>query len=694
MKNPSTYRSVCNGSLVARILALCSAAFFATPALQAADTNGTWTLDGNGSWSDTDTVNWSGGTVADGSGFTADFSTIDITADRIVSLAASRSIGNLIFGDTTTATAAGWTLDNAATPANILTLAGTTPTITVNALGTANTPLTLSPKTAILSGVIAGSDGLTKAGDGRLKLTGTANTYTGQTVINGGKLSFLGEGSLGAVPSVFDPANITINNGGVLEMTGLLDVDGNGANVALSANRGITLGSGVQILQRNHRSYNFGVSGIISGAGGLVLSTAANADQGGGSGFDINAANTHTGDTYLGWPASQQKGFQVRVNHTLALQNSTLNYVNYFGNSENISRENVALLATNCTLGGLSGGVNATQVKNLTVPAGLKVGNNNKDTTYSGNLIGGGSVEKIGSGKLTLTSSTNSYTGATTVSAGTLALGASGTIATSASITLKPGALLDASAKTTYVLPASPKSITFQIDGTNSGSSGRIKAAGLDITTAVVVFTQVNSPLDDSVYILADYTSLTGAAFASATPPPGYNLDYAYNGGTQIALVSTGGVSAYDSWASAKLLTGANNGKTQDPDNDGRTNLQEFALDGNPLSAINDGKMVAKIATVGAETNVFTLTLPVRAGAVFSGSGGLTSAAIDGVIYHIVGSADLSNFTLNVTEVSPALGAGLPAVSSGWTYRTFRTPGSVSALAPRDFLRVGIEQAP
>jgi hypothetical protein len=84
---------------------------------RAADTNGTWIVDGNGLWSDLDTANWSGGLVADGASYTADFGAIDIAADRVVSLASARTIGNLIFGDLATSSAAGWTLNNNATRA-------------------------------------------------------------------------------------------------------------------------------------------------------------------------------------------------------------------------------------------------------------------------------------------------------------------------------------------------------------------------------------------------------------------------------------------------------------------------------------------------------------------------------------------------------------------------------------------------
>ena len=148
---------------------------------------GTWTANASGTWSDT--TKWSGGAVANGSG-AADFSTVDITADRTVSLDAALSVGSLIFGDTATSSAGSWTLNNNGNAANVLTLAGATPTITVNALGTG--------KTASISAVLAGTTGLAKAGAGTLVLS-AQNTYTGGTTVNAGTLQLATGGATGAI---------------------------------------------------------------------------------------------------------------------------------------------------------------------------------------------------------------------------------------------------------------------------------------------------------------------------------------------------------------------------------------------------------------------------------------------------------------------------------------------------------------
>jgi len=76
-----------------------------------------------------------------------------------VSLDGDRTLTSLIFGDSDTSTAGSWILDNNGTSTNNLILAGTTPTITVNALGTT--------KTATISAIIEGTAGLTNPAPAR-----------------------------------------------------------------------------------------------------------------------------------------------------------------------------------------------------------------------------------------------------------------------------------------------------------------------------------------------------------------------------------------------------------------------------------------------------------------------------------------------------------------------------------------------
>jgi hypothetical protein len=161
-------------------------------------------------------------------------------------------------------------------------------------------------------------------------------------------------------------------------------------------------------------------------------------------------------------------------------------------------------------------------------------------------------------------------------------------------------------------------------------------------------------------------------------------------------ILTLASASAYDDWATAKGLTVANNAKGDDPDNDGNNNLFEFAFDGNPLSATNDGKIVGKIGTVGVD-QVMTLTLPVRTGAIFSASSGdQLSALIDAITYRIEGDSDLGGtFANTINEVTTGdestIQAGLPTLSTGWTYRTFRDAGTVPTV-PKVFLRAKVSE--
>jgi autotransporter-associated beta strand protein len=85
-------------------------------------------------------------------------------------------------------------------------------------------------------------------------------------------------------------------------------------------------------------------------------------------------------------------------------------------------------------------------------PFALTVGNNNQNTTYSGVLSGSGSLLKVGAGTLTLNGG-NTYTGNTTVKAGTLKF-AQATLAPSSTVSIANGAVLRLDFATTNAVAA------------------------------------------------------------------------------------------------------------------------------------------------------------------------------------------------------------------------------------------------
>lgn len=152
-------------------------------------------------------------------------------------------------------------------------------------------------------------------------------------------------------------------------------------------------------------------------------------------------------------------------------------------------------------------------------------------------------------------------------------------------------------------------------------------------------------------------------------------------------------------WALAAGLDGTpgkENGPDDDPDQDGLTNLDEFAFGSAPLSGSSRGLVAAVTADTNADTeSELLLTVAVRAGASFSGSPS-PAATIDGIVYQIQGSTSLGTFveTVEGPLAAPVIPASLPAAApSGYEYRTFRLAGS-NGLPGRGFLRASATAAP
>jgi len=190
----------------------------------------------------------------------------------------------------------------------------------------------------------------------------------------------------------------------------------------------------------------------------------------------------------------------------------------------------------NLGTGGVAGVINTATVSG---DSGAAVNFNHTGCyTFAPQLTGNLALNKLGAGT-TILSSSNTYTGATTVESGKLKLDANGSIASSTSVDISPGGIFDTTALAcgTFTMLGS-QTFKFTLESTGVGSAGLLDATGLDITTGVVDFATLGT-LDDAAYVIADYTSLTGSTFASVVNlPNGYVIDYHYKNGTKIAVAA------------------------------------------------------------------------------------------------------------------------------------------------------------
>ena len=455
---------------------LLFAAALLTTATCAQAASGTWTQTTTGGlWSDI--ANWSSGAgpIADGSTFTADFSTIDITADNTVHLDSARTLSNLTFGDTAVATAAGWILDNNGNAANTLTL-GTASTITVNALGTG--------KNATISAVLTGSNGFTKAGAGTLVLSGV-NTYTGGTtlsvgsmIVNGDQSSATGAWNLSAAAGA---TSATFNTGSTIVTSGIsLAANTNGNS--LNANGTVTNNGSLSI----SRSGAVNVAGVWNQGGTVSIFQTSNTSQ--SSSLNINSGGvfTYTGTSTIALNGNNLQGGQAKLTINGGTFVTGQAFKNNTGNGVGaavITLQNAGTLKITADVGTLLTTTGTSPTAFVLNAGGGKIDTNGDASplghtaTISQGITGVGSLTKQGLGALTL-SGANTYTGGTTVSAGTLAVANGGSIKVGAA-----GVALTASGATltvngTLVLTAPSSTITTVAGTTVDGTTGVIDLGG------------------------------------------------------------------------------------------------------------------------------------------------------------------------------------------------------------------------
>ena len=584
--------------------------------------------------------------------------------------------------------------------------------------------------------------GLSKLGSGTLTLS-VANSYTGTSTVNAGVLEF-GSGGLGTTgPVTFTGTStlrwltgntdslgtraMTVNSG----VTGTLDTGSNAVTLTapIGGAGGIAkAGSGTLRLE----GANTFTGGITMGAGDngwIEVDTAADL----GTGAKTANLNSSTGSAIGGFRllgGVTVSGVALNLggrNVSAATQHALLNVSgnNTWSGNVNITNSGGSYyLRSDSGRLELSGLLSNAQAANPTPDTRAFNLEGAGDFLISGTLANGANANRftalvVDSSGTTTLSGTNTYTGSTTVNAGTLlvtgdssaatgavaingssTLGGTGTlggaITVAATATLDPGL-------TTGTLTAAAATINgrlaIQLNGT---AADQLAVAGaLNIAAATLEITPSGAGATQPVYIIARYGSLPAAAFATVTGvPSGYTLNYAYNDGTSsnnIALVSTSST-PYSTWAGGYGLGGGNELQGADPDHDGVNNLMEFALNGDPTRGADNGLRTTLIQDASAPAgNELTLTLAVRDSATFAtGAGGAQTATVDGVVYTIQGSLDLSGFTSPVSVVGTAsdTAPGLPSLAgTAWEYRTFKLDAS-EGLGGKGFLRLKVETAP
>ncbi|TPM29428.1 autotransporter outer membrane beta-barrel domain-containing protein, partial [Mesorhizobium sp. B2-2-2] len=424
------------------------------------------------------------------------------------------------FGTTAAITISSGTLDLNGYDLAATSLAGTGGTV---ALGSGNLTVNPASGTTVFSGSITGSGGYTKLGAGTQRLTGQ-NTYTGATTVGGGTLT-LDFTAAGA------PTSNIISSASILNMAGgTLTVGGSTGQTQSFAATNITAG-GNTIGGTGTVTVNLGAINRTGGIVNFVLPTSG--------------AMTTTPSTVLGGWATVTSGTttdyaqvdasgNIIARTTYANKDDAGTWVTGDVVSDEAPGPNTPYVGTvtgNVQLGGIK--YTAAAASTVTIGSGNTLGidgtvivsasvGNKTDTITGGRLTGpagGGTLSvlqnstgnfvigsavvdngatigftKAGAGLVTL-SGTNSYTGVTTISAGTLSVNTIANGGTQSAI----GASSNAS--TNLVIQGA----TLQYTGANTSSdrgftlmtSGAVTAGTIDVsqvTTNLQLSGLVTSP--------------------------------------------------------------------------------------------------------------------------------------------------------------------------------------------------------
>ena len=432
------------------------------------------------------------------------------------------------------------------------------------------------------------SGGLTKNGTGTMTLS-AANTYTGATTINAGTIQLSGTGTIGS--GAFSITGGELNLGGVSLANTFTSLTGGTLSNGTITNNGSNYGlqSGI-------------VSAVLAGTNGFNKTTAGI--------VSLNAANTYTGTTTV-------NDGTLSIGNVNALQNSTLDT----GTSGSQAVAFSVAGANTYNIAAIQGGDTLDFGNNT-----ISIGANNAATSFTGSLAGsGGSLTKVGSGALIL-SGNNTYTGATTISAGTLRLGnaISNNSTISGDILINGGTLNYQSSVNDQISNSATVTMT----------SGSFALNARDETIGAISMSGGDLSITSGVLTLSSNSSLTGGNISITSAGGGINT--ASTGSTTLGNAAFSYNNASNASAGLVLSSGLNvNANTTANFTNALAGVGRISLGGSTKvfdvgssANLNIGWAVVSSNSSGGLTKNGTGTLTLSAANTFSGTATINQGAL------------------------------------------------------------------
>ncbi len=308
-------------------------------------------------------------------------------------------------------------------------------------LGTGAVTMSAAPTVTVnggelaIGGIISGAFKLTKAGTGMLTLFG-ANTFTGGTTLNAGTLNINNSQALGTVAGTFTiAAGTAIDNTSGAPITTL--------NYPQAWNLGFTF-TGTQNL-------NLGNGNIVLSAAPTVTTTAGALTIGGAISGNFRLTKAGAGTLTISGASSSTAGTTlnagtININNTNALGTVAGTFIINGGTIDNTSAGAITTINYPMTWGG-DFAFTGTQNLNfgtgaVAMSAARQVSINGGTLAVGGIISGGFRLTKSGAGILTL-SGVNTFTGGTTLNAGTLNINSANALGTVAGTFIINGGSID-----------------------------------------------------------------------------------------------------------------------------------------------------------------------------------------------------------------------------------------------------------